>query len=116
MKRTTNVMDCGCPLGSLHVPVVKPDVECLDYNRVDDGALPCWRPAGHIGRHLAYWSHCGRVRSVWHPRPGAKVTRCWVCQAPMPQMDLEDDEDAMAECPPCNAAVCEAYRAGSVSR
>ncbi len=70
MKATPNVMDCGCPIGSLHVPVVKPDMECLHRNRAD-GDYYCWRADGHSGRHLAYWSHCGRVRSIWDARPVA---------------------------------------------
>ena len=72
MKRTTNVMDCGCPLGSLHVPVVKPDTECLQITQ-DGWGYVCWRTAGHTGRHSYYWSHCGRVRAVWGQRPGAEV-------------------------------------------
>ena len=75
MKRTTNVMDCGCPLGSLHVPVVKPDVECHAAARGWPGTHSCWRPHGHGGRHVFYWSHCGRVRVVWGQRPEAEVSR-----------------------------------------
>lgn len=73
MKRTTNVMECGCPLGSLHVPVIIGDAEeCHEQPEAGIWGA-CWRPLGHAGRHLTYWSHCGRVRAVWGERPGAEV-------------------------------------------
>lgn len=64
MKTRTRVArrECGCPQDTLHVPVTQPAKFC-DAITLTSG--PCERPQGHHGRHLAYWLHCGRVRSVW---------------------------------------------------